>query len=159
MLHGGQTEFTYNSAMKSNDKDKWKTAWYLFVSMTLFEFADLPPGRKTLGHRSVLMRKDDGRYKARLAAQGFLLIEVIEISYSKWIVEKLDSIVKEVMNKWCWLFYMLLLVMSKRKDHMEPIKETLKKNFKMKDLEVVNKYLGINVEVTEKRIKLYYKIT
>ena len=65
MLHGGQTEFTYNSAMKSNDKDTWKTACdeeiSLFVSMTFFEFADLPPGRKTLGHRCVLMRKDDTR--------------------------------------------------------------------------------------------------
>lgn len=72
-------EFTYNLVLKSIDKDIWKTAYDEgIVSLRVddvFELLDLLPGRKSLGHRWVLVRKDDGRYKTRLVAQGFSQIE------------------------------------------------------------------------------------
>jgi len=50
-----------------------------------------------------------------------------------------------------------LLIISRNKNDVEQIEHTLKKNFKMKDLGKVSKFLGINIKVTGTEIKFLLK--
>ena len=71
---------TYKEALNGPHADEWTKAAqeeYDFLQhMHVWELADLPPGRKPIGHKWVFRVKRDAegcvkRFKARLVAQGF----------------------------------------------------------------------------------------
>ena len=66
---------TYKQAMLSAECEKWKIAMdsemSAHYSNNTWNLVDLPKDRKAIGNRWVFTKKDDGRYKARLVAQGF----------------------------------------------------------------------------------------
>lgn len=74
------TPRTYDEAMASKDKVKWKdaieTEWNAFDEHGVLEVSKLPPGARALGTTWVFVKKTDEhgnvvRHKARLVAQGF----------------------------------------------------------------------------------------
>ena len=66
---------TYKQAMLSDECEKWKIAMdsemSAHYSNNTWDLVTLPKDRKAIGNRWVFTKKDDGRYKARLVAQGF----------------------------------------------------------------------------------------
>ena len=66
---------TYKQAMLSDEAEKWKIAMdsemSAHYSNNTWDLVLLPKDRKAIGNRWVFTKKDDGRYKARLVAQGF----------------------------------------------------------------------------------------
>ena len=66
---------TYKQAMLSAECEKWKIAMdsemSAHYSNNTWNLVDLPKDRKAIGNRWVFTKKDDGRYNARLVAQGF----------------------------------------------------------------------------------------
>ena len=66
---------TYKQAMLSAECEKWKIAMdsemSAHYSNNTWDLVLLPKDRKAIGNRWVFTKKDDGRYKARLVAQGF----------------------------------------------------------------------------------------
>ena len=65
-------------------QEKWKTACLEELESLwkreVFKLTDLPAGCKTMGCRWVFDVKTDGRYKARLVAQGFSQVEGIDFN-------------------------------------------------------------------------------
>ena len=65
-------------------RKKWKTACLEELESLrkreVFKLTDLPTGRKTVGCRWVFDVKTDGRYKARLVAQGFSQVEGVDFN-------------------------------------------------------------------------------
>jgi hypothetical protein len=75
-VHGfGADPRTVAEALARPDAAKWQEAldseMESLLSHGSWEICELPEGRRTVGSRFVLTRKRDGRYKARLVAQGF----------------------------------------------------------------------------------------
>ena len=70
-------EWHYRDLMRlaKDVQEKWKTACLEELEslwkQEVLKLTDLPAGRKTVGCRWVFNVKTDGRYKARLVAQGF----------------------------------------------------------------------------------------
>jgi hypothetical protein len=71
----GEIPKTFEQVLKSEEKDKWIDACQEEMDAHnengTFEIVDAPDGRKPVGSRWVFTIKDDGRYKARLVAQGY----------------------------------------------------------------------------------------
>ena len=66
---------TYKQAILSDECEKWKIAMdsemSAHYSNNTWDLVLLPKDRKAIGNRWVFTKKDDGRYKVRLVAQGF----------------------------------------------------------------------------------------
>src|SRR5271170_2853988 len=79
-------EWHYRDLMRlSKDaQEKWKAACLEELESLrkreVFKLTDLPAGRKTVGCRWVFDVKTDGRYKARLVAQGFSQVEGVDFN-------------------------------------------------------------------------------
>jgi hypothetical protein len=75
-VHGfGPDPNSVREALSRPDADKWQAAidseMDSLLSHGSWTVVALPPGKHAIGSRFVLTRKRDGRYKARLVAQGF----------------------------------------------------------------------------------------
>ena len=80
------SEWNYRDLMclPKDAQEKWKTACLEELESLrkreVFKLTNLPAGRKTVGCRWVFDIKTDGRYKARLVAQGFSQVEGVDFN-------------------------------------------------------------------------------
>jgi Reverse transcriptase (RNA-dependent DNA polymerase) len=82
-VHGfGADPTSVADALSCPDADKWQAALDSEIDSLLshnsWEICQLPADRKAVGSRFIFTRKRDGRYKARLVAQGFSQLQGVD---------------------------------------------------------------------------------
>ena len=77
-----QDPLTFKQAMSSDYADEWRAACQYEIDALAknrtWDLVDLPTGRKAVKSKWVFKRKADGRFRARLVAKGFTLIQGID---------------------------------------------------------------------------------